>query len=104
MAQLRPQFSFVKAYIADDDWRVRNELKRLLKAHLEIEVVGERTRADEALEAIENLSPDPLFLDIQCRENGFDLLAKIPDLPQVIFNDRRRDRAANCLTIRSGVL
>jgi two-component system, LytTR family, response regulator len=86
-------------------WRVRKKLKRLLQAHLEIEVVGERRCADDALEAIENfVARSSLPRHPMPGRNGFDLLAKIPDLPQVIFNDRRRDRAANCLTIRSGVL
>jgi hypothetical protein len=85
--------------------RVRKKLQGLLKAHLEIKVVGERTCADDALEAIENfVTRSSLPRHPIPGRNGFDLLAKTPDLPQVIFNDRRRDRAANCLTSRSGVL
>ena len=76
----------MNALIVDDERRARNELKRLLKAHPEIEVVGERARADDALIAVEKLSPDLLFLDIQMPgKSGFDLLAEIPDLPRVIF-------------------
>lgn len=76
----------MKALIVDDERRARNELKRLLKAHPEIEVAGESASADDALEAIEKLAPDLLFLDIQMPgKNGFDLLAQIPDLPRVIF-------------------
>ena len=76
----------MKALIVDDERRARNELKRLLKAHPEIEVVGESARADDALVAIEKLAPDLLFLDIQMPgKSGFDLLAEIHDLPRVIF-------------------
>jgi two-component system, LytTR family, response regulator len=76
----------MKALIVDDERRARSELKRLLKAHAEIEVVGENASADDALAAIEKLWPDLLFLDIQMPgKNGFDLLAQIPDLPRGIF-------------------
>jgi two-component system, LytTR family, response regulator len=76
----------MRALIVDDERRARSELKRLLRAHPEIEVVGESANAEEALSAIEKLSPDLLFLDVQMPgKSGFDLLAEIENLPRVIF-------------------
>ena len=76
----------MRALIVDDERRARSELKRLLKVHPEIEVVGESANALEALDAIEKLSPDLLFLDVQMPgKSGFDLLAEIENLPRVIF-------------------
>lgn len=76
----------MKALIVDDERRARNELKRLLKAHPDVEVVGESANVDEALRGVEKFSPDLLFLDIQMPgKSGFDLLTEIPELPRVIF-------------------
>jgi two-component system, LytTR family, response regulator len=76
----------MKVLIVDDERLARNELKRLLKVFPEITVVGEARHADEALEMIEELRPDLLFLDIQMPgRNGFELLESLDYLPVVIF-------------------
>lgn len=77
----------MKAVLIDDERLARNELKRLLKAHPEIEIVGEAVNAVEAQEKIIELKPDLLFLDIQMPgDDGFTLLEKVePPLPLVIF-------------------
>jgi two-component system, LytTR family, response regulator len=77
----------MKAVLIDDERLARNELRRLLKAHPEIEIVGEAVNAGEAQEKILELKPDLVFLDIQMPgDDGFTLLEKIdPPLPLVIF-------------------
>lgn len=77
----------MKALLIDDERLARGELRRLLKAHPEIEIVGEAVNVAEAQEKIIELKPQLLFLDIQMPgEDGFTLLEKIdPPLPQVIF-------------------
>jgi len=77
----------MKALLIDDERLARNELRRLLVAHPEIEIVGEAVNAMEALEKIAELKPDLLFLDIQMPgDDGFTLLEKIdPPLPRIIF-------------------
>jgi len=76
----------MRVLIVDDERLARNELKRLLKAFPEITVVGEARHADEALEKIEELHPDLLFLDIQMPgRNGFELLESLNHLPIVVF-------------------
>jgi len=74
------------ALIVDDERLARLELRRLLGAHPEVEVVGEARNAEEALELAPKLAPDVLFLDIQMPGmTGFDLLERLDDVPQVIF-------------------
>jgi two-component system LytT family response regulator len=77
----------MKAILVDDEQLARFELRRLLRAHPEIEIAGEAKDGDEALRLIREFTPDVLFLDIQMPGmTGFDLLEKIGnDLPGVIF-------------------
>jgi two-component system LytT family response regulator len=74
------------ALIVDDERLARLELRRLLAAHPEVEIVGEARNAEEALDLAHKLAPDVLFLDIQMPGmSGFDLLERLEDIPQVIF-------------------
>ncbi len=74
------------ALIVDDERLARLELRRLLAAHPEVEIVGEARNAEEAIELAAKLAPDVLFLDIQMPGmTGFDLLERLEDVPQVIF-------------------
>jgi two-component system LytT family response regulator len=76
----------MKALIIDDERLARTELKRLLSPFKEINVVGEAVNADDALEKIQELKPDLLFLDIQMPgKTGFDLLEELDSVPTVIF-------------------
>lgn len=77
----------MKALLIDDERLARNELRRLLKAHPEIEILGEAVDVEDALAKVAELKPDLLFLDIQMPgEDGFTLLEKLePPLPLVIF-------------------
>jgi two-component system, LytTR family, response regulator len=76
----------MNALIIDDERIARQELKRLLSAHPEIEIVGEANTGEQALELIAQLSPDVIFLDVQMPGmSGFELLEQLDDVPQVIF-------------------
>ena len=76
----------MKALIVDDERLARVELHRLLAAHPEIEIVGEASNGQEALDAIAALEPDLLLLDIHMPGiSGFELLERLEHLPQVIF-------------------
>ena len=76
----------IKAIIIDDERLARNELKKLLQSHSEIEVIDEAANVDEGIEKIELLHPDLIFLDIQMPgKNGFELLAEVEKAPRVIF-------------------
>ncbi|MBK8476357.1 MAG: response regulator [Opitutaceae bacterium] len=77
----------MRALIIDDERLAREELRALLAAHPEIEVVGEAANGPQAQARITELRPELLFLDIQMPEQtGFELLGALePPLPQVIF-------------------
>ena len=76
----------MKTLLVDDERLARAELRRLLAAHSEIDVIGEAANADDAAEAIAQSKPDLLFLDIQMPgRNGFELLADLARPPRVIF-------------------
>ena len=79
----------MRSMIVDDEEPARARLGRLLAAHTDIVVVGEARDGLEAVEKLEELQPDLLFLDIQMPGlTGFEVLQSIPlavPLPLVIF-------------------
>ena len=76
----------IKSIIIDDERLARNELKKLVLAHPEIEIIEEASNVEEGLEKIELLNPDLIFLDIQMPgKTGFDLLTELERAPKVIF-------------------
>ncbi|MDB6114189.1 MAG: lytR 2 [Lacunisphaera sp.] len=77
----------MKALIVDDERLARNELRRLLAAHADIEIAGEARDVPDAVEKISALKPELIFLDVQMPgADGFSLLEQLnPPLPAVIF-------------------
>jgi two-component system LytT family response regulator len=79
----------MKSLIVDDEPDARSRLIRLLGRHSEIEVAAQANDGLEAVEKIEAVRPDLLFLDIEMPGlNGFEVLRSIPaatPMPLVIF-------------------
>jgi DNA-binding LytR/AlgR family response regulator len=79
----------MRSIIVDDEEPARARLTRLLAAHPDIDVVGEARDGLEAVEKIEDLRPDLLFLDIELPGlTGFEVLQSVRrtvPLPLVIF-------------------
>jgi len=76
----------MRAIIIDDERLARTELRKLLQDFPEVEVVDEAANADEAINKIDSLQPDLVFLDIQMPgKTGFDMLAELERAPHVIF-------------------
>ncbi len=76
----------MRALIADDEEPARRALRRLLSAYPDLEIAGEASNGSEAIESIEETSPDVLFLDIEMPGlNGFDVLAEARSAPPVVF-------------------
>ncbi len=76
----------LKAIIVDDERLARAELKKLLQAFPDIDIVDEAANAEEGVEKIELQNPDIIFLDIQMPgKTGFDLLSDLEKAPHVIF-------------------
>ncbi|ATB44823.1 LytR/AlgR family response regulator transcription factor [Corallococcus macrosporus] len=76
----------MRVLIADDERLARAELRRLLAAFPDVEIVGEATHVDETCQRVEALSPDLLLLDIQMPGGtGFDVLERLEEPPDVVF-------------------
>jgi two-component system LytT family response regulator len=78
----------IRTLLVDDEVLARLAVRQALAAHADIEVVGECGNAVEALQAIDALEPDLIFLDIQMPgDDGFRLLRSLPpaSLPLVVF-------------------
>jgi DNA-binding LytR/AlgR family response regulator len=78
----------MRTLIVDDEADARARLGKMLKKHPELVVIGEARDGLEAVEQIEKLQPDLLFLDIEMPGlNGFQVLESITEvpLPLVIF-------------------
>ena len=77
----------LRCLIIDDEPPARRLLREYLSSHDDVEVVGECVDGLEAIEAVEALKPDLIFLDIQMPElDGFELLSALECRPQVIFS------------------
>jgi two-component system, LytTR family, response regulator len=78
--------SKLNCIIVDDERLARLELRHLLAEHPDIHILDEAANAMEAIQMIDQLQPDLLFLDIQMPQwSGFDLLEKLDWTPSVIF-------------------
>ena len=76
----------MKAIIVDDERLARKELNSLLEQYPEIEIVSEAVNADDAIEKINQMQPDLIFLDIQMPgKTGFEMLEELEKSPDVIF-------------------
>ncbi len=78
----------ITTLIIDDEPHAREGIKIRLAEFQEIEIIGECSSGKEATDAINNLKPDLLFLDIQMPEmNGFEVLQQldIENFPVVVF-------------------
>ena len=76
----------MRVLLVDDERLARAELRRLLKAHPEVQVVGEAANAAEGVRQVAALKPDLVLLDVQMPGgSGFDMLAALDDAPEVIF-------------------
>src|SRR5688572_18615445 len=92
----------MRAIIIDDERLARQELKNLLSAYKEIDVVDECNNAETALEKINVLKPDLIFLDIQMPgKNGFELLKELQDTPDIIFVTAYDDYAIRAFEVNA---
>ncbi len=72
--------------IIDDEKLARDLLREFLESFPQIDVIGESAKGSEAVEKINKLKPDLIFLDVQMPGmNGFDVLDEIDHEPHVIF-------------------
>ena len=76
----------LRAYLVDDEPLALNRLRRLLEQTGRVEVTGSTTEPEKAVAALTADPPDVCFLDIQMpRLNGFEVLARLPSQPIIVF-------------------
>lgn len=78
----------LRVLIVDDEAAARERMCRLISQHVTLELVGEAKNGPEAVEQIETLRPDLVFLDVQMPAmDGFDVLRQLSadTMPEVVF-------------------
>jgi two-component system LytT family response regulator len=93
----------MKTLLVDDEFAAISELKGKLQAFFPgIKIAGEATNVKEALQKIEELEPELIFLDIEMPEgNGFDLVRKLKRdrRPEIIFVTSQPDYALQAFDV-----
>ena len=75
-----------KVLIIDDEEPARVLLKQYLEDHDQLEIIGECSDGLIAVNMIDRLEPDLIFLDVQMPGlSGFQVIRQIVHIPQVIF-------------------
>lgn len=68
----------MKVFVVDDSAIIRERLKRMLAEELNIQAIGEAGDARQAIDAILELKPDVVLLDIHLLNgSGIDVLEKV---------------------------
>jgi two-component system LytT family response regulator len=78
----------IRVLIVDDEPIARRGVRLQLKGEQEVEIIGECANGLEAVAAIQKLSPDLVFLDVQMPEmDGFEVIESVgvERMPRVIF-------------------
>ncbi len=78
----------IRVLIVDDEAPARDLIATLLRDEPDVEVVGECSNGTDAVAAIQRLSPDLVFLDVQMPGlDGFGVLAELREeqFPLVVF-------------------
>lgn len=92
----------LRAYLVDDEPLALERLRRMLEHSARVDVIGSTTIPEQAVEALTADPPDVCFLDIQMpRLNGFDVLAKLPRQPIVIFTTAYDQYALKAFEVNS---
>jgi two-component system LytT family response regulator len=78
----------LRTLVVDDERLPRERVSDLVRAHPDLELIGQAEHGAAALDAILEAKPDLVFLDIQMPElDGFQVIAALDDerLPAVVF-------------------
>lgn len=78
----------MRVLIVDDEPLARRGIRQLLGDHPDAEIVAECANGSVALAAVQTLSPDLIFLDVQMPEmDGFEVVRRIgvERIPSVVF-------------------
>lgn len=88
--------------IIDDEPLARQVIRNYLKAYPDLEVLGECDNGLDAVEMIQHLKPDIIFLDIQMPElSGVEVLDRLEYMPHVVFSTAYDDYAIRAFEINA---
>ena len=75
----------LRVLIVDDEEPARDRLRRMLATFPAVEVVGEAEDGEQALEKLQDLAPDLVFLDVQMPgAGGLEVAASLPSSPPAV--------------------
>ena len=93
-----------RALIADDEPLARDRVRCLLQEEPDVEIVKECANGLQTLQAIRQLKPDLVFLDVQMpRLNGFEVIEALSpeELPVVIFTTAHDEHAIRAFEVNA---
>jgi two-component system LytT family response regulator len=94
----------MRVVIADDEPLSRERLRQLLEAEAHVEIVAECGTGPETVNAIQQTSPDLIFLDVKMPElDGFGVLSKLKgvSVPVVVFVTAHDQFAARAFDVQA---
>ena len=92
----------MRVVLVDDEKPARDRLRRLLRDHADVAIVGEASDVAGAVETIETLAPDLVFLDVQIPGgDGFEVLSRIRHRPAVVFTTAFDQYAVRAFEVNS---
>lgn len=92
----------LRAYLVDDEPPALERLRRLLEQTNRVQVIGSASEPEEAVTVLSADPPDVCFLDIDMpRLNGFEVLARLPSQPLVIFTTAYSEFALQAFAVNS---
>ena len=94
----------MRALIADDEAPARANLRRLLAAESDVEVVCEAANGREAVDLLERVRPDVVFLDIQMPLlDGFGVIDEVgvDAMPRVVFVTAYDEHALHAFEVQA---
>ena len=95
----------IRALIVDDEAPARSELRYLLAAHPDVQVVGEAASAPEALELAGDLRYDVVFLDVEMPGlTGLEaapLVHERSDPPAIVFVTAHAEYAVDAFAVEA---
>ena len=90
----------VSALVADDEPFARSGLRRMLAEFDWIDCIGEAASGTAAIEAIDRLRPDLVFLDIRMPgATGLQVLERIAHRPRVVFTTAFAEHAVTAFEL-----
>ncbi len=92
----------IRAFIVEDEQPALERLRDLINEIADVEIIGSNPSGKEAVQQIDSLKPDLLFLDIHLTDiSGIDVLRLISHQPAIIFTTAYNQYAIEAFELRA---